>query len=331
MGNPLWLKLVESDKSYSCAHCKGELLPGDDIAVCPKCREMYHKICWDTNVGCVKCGEKNSLITQLVCKKCGCKYSSSEPACPKCGAKFEIANEKSVSKTFWAIVSSVLSILIMAGAFFYNQKFVAHNFKDYAALANAEPLLVLRENADFSSDVLVKIPKSTTIIITNEKGEFAETSYDGYVGWVNKGYIVKTSNDVQSYYAVANADPLLLLRENADTSSKTLTKIPKDSLITVVEEKGNFAKTSYEDFTGWVNKDYVKKIESTKVNYKAKANAEPSLFLREKPDKSSETLIKIPYRTELTIVEESRNFAKTVYNSRVGWVNKDYIEKVDKK
>lgn len=58
--------------------------------------------------------------------------------------------------------------------------------------------LNLREQPDFKAERLCLIPNGEILIITDEAGKWAKTSYSGHTGWVSKDYIEPFTDEMVS-------------------------------------------------------------------------------------------------------------------------------------
>lgn len=105
-----------------CGYCDVRIRDFDTITVCPDCKEVYHKECWDEHKGCktegcpmqsvasrkikpktyicMECGEPllagqyvcpkcntPKFIEKNVCEKCGTKIPEGQHSCPACGQR----------------------------------------------------------------------------------------------------------------------------------------------------------------------------------------------------------------------------------------------------
>lgn len=101
-------KISGPDSSYGnpdevCSVCCSPLLPGEETIICPDCKKVYHKTCWNDNNGCTTYGcssvgclnpaplkvggnETASCATRkMVCPHCGISLTADVTFCWSCG------------------------------------------------------------------------------------------------------------------------------------------------------------------------------------------------------------------------------------------------------
>ena len=89
-----------------------------------------------------------------------------------------------------------------------------------------------------------------------------------------KGTGSGTSDPVTSAKYTITADPSLRVRQDRNTSSTILTKIPKGKVVTVTDIQNNWGKVTYNSKTGYIHMDYTKKyVEPVVETYTLKATA----------------------------------------------------------
>ena len=117
----------------------------------------------------------------------------------------------------------------------------------------------------------------------------------------------------------------LNVRENASTSSKIITKLKNDTLITIVSTHSNFYKIEYKDDKyGYVHKNYISKVNS---NIK-KVNAS-TLNVRSGSSTSYKVIDKLNRNELVATLSLTNNFYKILYDgSSIGYVHKNYLNDV---
>ncbi len=123
-----------------------------------------------------------------------------------------------------------------------------------------------------SNDALLVLQYATGRLNFNaEQLALADIAADGKVNSNDALLILQTStglidlvekpNSGLPYQGTVTADPSLRLRENAGTDSATLANIPFGTVLTIVQIKNNWGKTTYNGKTGWVSLDYIKPVK----------------------------------------------------------------------
>lgn len=276
------------------------------------CRNCGHKLN-ENDLFCGKCGVEINVEIPLnhICNNCGNILNEDEIFCSKCGTKVpvEIPDKKSEikqqlkNKWFVFVIAGIIVILVIL-------LIVVNGTKNRTTAEVSQPSQIITEAFEESTSLTTKQHTSIT------KESTTKTSS------TSKNNEIKDAN----YSAVVNADPYLNLREKPDALSKKVAKVDNGASVTVIAETDEWAKISFDGKMGWVSKKYIKKTADKPANYTATANADPLLFVREKPDVSAKIIDKIPKGTVVSIVAENGVFAKTKYNGKYGWVNKNNIK-----
>ncbi len=76
-------KIVEE---HICKMCPEKFSIGDDIILCEKCGNYFHKKCWDRNEGCNQLGCKGETKS---CPTCGSEIKKTALKCWHCGYYFD--------------------------------------------------------------------------------------------------------------------------------------------------------------------------------------------------------------------------------------------------
>lgn len=74
--------------------------------------------------------------------------------------------------------------------------------------------------------------------------------------------IIMISISLAKTGTIQNSD-FLNLRESASTSSNLLVKMPGDASFEILKDEGDWYQVKYQNYTGYVNKDYVKVSDDT--------------------------------------------------------------------
>lgn len=167
--------------------------------------------------------------------------------------------------------------------------------------------LNLRSQPNTEGTVYLTIPIDTEIQITEIDGDWGKTSFEGYEGWV---YLLYTKQKFEVYITT----DALNLRAEPNTNCTIYLTIPKGTVINVTDTDGNWGKTSYGGYEGWVSLDYAQKqsqtlyITTDSLNLRSEANTDCTVYLT------------IPVNTVITVTEISGIWGKTSYGGYNGWV-----------
>ncbi len=132
-----------------------------------------------------------------------------------------------------------------------------------------------------------------------------------YPGWETTERVYYTGNYVTTEF--------LNLRAEANTDCEVYITIPVDTQIQVTEVNGEWGKTSYGGFDGWVNLYYTRfeTVSYITTDY---------LNLRAEQNTSCQVYITIPANTVIEISTVNGGWGKTNYGGYSGWVSMDYVE-----
>ena len=114
----------------------------------------------------------------------------------------------------------------------------------------------------------------------------------------------------------------LNVRSSASSSSKIVTKLKNNTLITIISSSSNFYKVEYKDNQyGYVHKNYISKVSSTI----RKVNAS-TLNVRSGSSTSYKVIDKLSKNELVATLSLTNNFYKIIYDgSSVGYVHKNYL------
>ena len=189
----------------------------------------------------------------------------------------------------------------------------------------------------------------TTKLYKGDKVEILETSNgwhkikasNGKIGWVSGDYIKvssgSTSQPSTSTTKATVTATSLNVRSGAGTSYSVITKLPKGTVVDVLESASNGwkkIKTS-GGTTGWVSGDYLTtgsagnsstNNSTSQTSYKATVNTD-SLNMRKGAGTSYSVITKLSKGTVVDVLESASNGWKKVKtsNGTIGWVSGSYL------
>jgi len=146
---------------------------------------------------------------------------------------------------------------------------------------------------------------------------------------------VPSSSTTTTMKSTAN----LNMRTGPATSFQSVLVIPKGATVTLVEDKGEWKKITYNGKTGWSSGKYLTGVSiSTPVTspvtptipsatgaiYKTTGN----LYMRTGPAKTAASVLVMPYGANVTLVEDGGEWKKVTYNGKTGWASGKYLQLV---
>ena len=189
----------------------------------------------------------------------------------------------------------------------------------------------------------------TTKLYKGDKVEILETSNgwhkikasNGKIGWVSGDYIKvssgSTSQPSTSTTKATVTATSLNVRSGAGTSYSVITKLPKGTVVDVLESASNGwkkIKTS-GGTTGWVSGEYLTtgsagnsstNNSTSQTSYKATVNTD-SLNMRKGAETSYSVITKLSNGTVVDVLESASNGWKKIKtsNGTIGWVSGSYL------
>ena len=126
----------------------------------------------------------------------------------------------------------------------------------------------------------------------------------------------------------------LNVRETPSTSSNIVTVLPKDASFEIIEEEGDWYKIKYQDFSGYVSKQYVsikETVANTSIPPKANSNGivnkDSKLYIL--PLLNSTVLENITANTDALVVSINGKWAYIQTDTNSGWIFLDNINGTD--
>lgn len=213
--------------------------------------------------------------------------------------------------------------------------------------------LNLRETNSGQARILAQIPRGTKIPVLEKQAAWTKTTYGGQTGWVMNSFLTfsgsSTPDDatpVQTRATVIGGS--LNLRASNTTAARVLVQIPRDTVITVMEQKDGWARTSYGKHAGWVMTRYLSFLSQETTQPDASTPTptptvtpdggivQPpagvtavviggKLNLREKANTDAPVLIRIPEGAGVTVIERGSAWSQVQYGRYTGHVMTRYL------
>lgn len=126
----------------------------------------------------------------------------------------------------------------------------------------------------------------------------------------------------------------LNVRESPSTSSNIVTVLPKDASFEITGEEGDWYKIKYQDYTGYVSKQYVSINENVvNTNIPPRANSNGIINKNSKlyilPLLNSTVIENINANTEILVVSITGKWAYIQTDTTSGWIFTDNINGTD--
>ncbi|MCX7921921.1 MAG: SH3 domain-containing protein [Clostridia bacterium] len=115
----------------------------------------------------------------------------------------------------------------------------------------------------------------------------------------------------------------LNLRESPDTSSKVLTKLSKNTQVTIISDSNGWYKVSYDGKTGWISGQYVTVKVVKEPEYGVITGDDVNV--RDNPSTSSDVKAQLSEDTKVEILDETDGWCKVKAGSVTGWVSRKYV------
>ena len=136
----------------------------------------------------------------------------------------------------------------------------------------------LRASASTSAKSLAKLSKNKKVTILSTSGEWYKVSVDGKTGYIHTKCVDKGTSSTTTTTAASSSqgkinDNNVNLRKSASTSSKSLAKLSKNKVVTILSTTGEWYKVSVDGKTGYVHSKCLDKVTSTS---RAKTNTSKS-------------------------------------------------------
>lgn len=187
--------------------------------------------------------------------------------------------------------------------------------------------------ADASSAVLAYIPRGESIVVTQRSTPFSQARYGTLTGYVATVSLSFPGDDqeatIRAYARVTTASGSLNLRALPQTGSRILRTIPRNSLVGVLEEGGEWCRVIYESSMGYVMRSFLT-FESDVSSgdgalYAVVTTPSGTLNLRAVPSRNAQVLCTIDPYTRLPVLEKGASWSKVNYGGVIGYVMNEFL------
>lgn len=215
---------------------------------------------------------------------------------------------------------------------------------------NAPTSLRVRADAGTNFSVLGYLGNGTNVNIKAQKGEWYRIDFNGRDGYVHKDYvkIIESNNNSSSSITaqkgqVINASVGLNVRQSASTSSAVLGSLKNGETFEIIAKSGVWYNIKAGSLVGFIHGDYVKVLDDSTtppstpstpdtnitISKGKVVNVPTNLRVRTEPNTSSSILGYLLQGNEVEITGESGSWYKINFNNKVGYVHKDYVQKIE--
>ena len=120
--------------------------------------------------------------------------------------------------------------------------------------------LNVRASADISADVVTQLEQGATVEILGESGTWYEVRSGEYTGFVAMEYVstnlIGEDGDVRVMTGTVTAKSLIV-RAQPSTDGTQIGGLTQGTVVTVLEDQGEWLRVSYSDISGYVSAQYV--------------------------------------------------------------------------
>lgn len=181
--------------------------------------------------------------------------------------------------------------------------------------------LNLRQSYSTSSNVLLTIPKSTTVVVTRVyNNEWGQVEYKDKTGWIYLEY-TKYTESSYSYktgnYKV-NSSTGVYMRSGIGGQNSTVCLVPYNAVVNISSVSANWGKAAYNSKSGWICMEY--------LNYSGSASTQATTTQKV----TTTTTVKTTVKTTTTTKPVTTAVTTTTNPLKKGDVNLDgKINKTD--
>ena len=200
--------------------------------------------------------------------------------------------------------------------------------------AKTTDYLNLRKGAGLSYNVILTIPKGTTVtVLDNSNSDWVKVkTAAGTQGWCSREYLQisgSAGSSSSTSKTTAKTTDYLNLRKGAGTSYGVIVTLSKGTTVTVLDNSNkNWAKVQTSSgLQGWCSKEYLDISGSSSTTTTTSAKTTDYLNLRKGAGLSYDVIMTIPKGSTVTVLDNSnKEWAKVKTSTGVqGWCSKEYL------
>ena len=213
--------------------------------------------------------------------------------------------------------------------------------------------LNMRNKASNSGSVIVKLARGVQVTSYGDSDGWTKVNIYGKEGYVATQYLSKTkpsasatgsdsSNVVKTTtkYVNVTKGSSLNMRSSASTSASVVSKLTRGTKVTVTSESKGWAKITAGGKTGYVSTSYLSASnpdsqsgntgntetgEDKTVTKYVNVDKNSTLNMRSSANTTASVVTKLARGTAVTVVSESKGWAKVVAGGKTGYVSSSYL------
>jgi len=224
-----------------------------------------------------------------------------------------------------------------------------------AIVSTSSGSLNLRADMLSGSRILTRIPKGTTIIISQKLSTWSQTTYDGYTGYVLNNYLTFPSDTTMTTISETTATVMTAsgsLNLRTEPYGSVIATIPQNAIVQVQQKGSTWSYIVYSGSYGYVMTAYLTfSAEGSATETTETPTASPtstpaptdttadavtittatvqtpsgSLNLRASASTSAQIITTIPRLTCVAVLTQGDTWCQVLYNSYTGYVLTTYL------
>lgn len=191
--------------------------------------------------------------------------------------------------------------------------------------------LNLREEATFTSKILVTIPDKTLLLVTPYNDSWHFTTYGRNKGFVRKEYVALLRLENLSPITGIVTSGALNMRRTASRLSERLVQIPNNKSLSVIDfdVSNEWYIAEYAGYTGYIMKRYIS-VCRIADNWSYGQVMVDDLNVRKKPDQTAMRWNNVWPENRIALVKHmSKNWHETLYRGEQAFVSAEFITLLD--
>ena len=228
---------------------------------------------------------------------------------------------------------------------------LATQVKATVTLSNSADKLNMRDKPSTSGKRILKIADGEEVEVL-QSGDWAKIRYNGKEGYVKNDYLLYQEEEPQveevatEQAKVTLTSGTLNVRQQASARSERLGAVENGATVTVLATEGSWTKIYTENLTGYVLSRYLTKIEpAATAAPSAQPTAAPTaapaaksgeaawvicdedsnVNLRKRARTTATILKRLPYGTEVQVLEKSGKWCKVTCDGTTGYIAAEYL------
>ena len=147
---------------------------------------------------------------------------------------------------------------------FFTPSALAGEYLGYLTVINCQSFVTLRSGPSTSAGEVTRVPRGATVEAYYYNSQFAECYYSGMHGYILTTYLSigngtasSQSSDYMGKRYIVNCNEFVTLRQYADRSAPTVTKVAKGQQVDAYYYDGTFCRCFYNGLEGYILSVYL--------------------------------------------------------------------------